>query len=299
MHAFKMGFHYVRSSLTVMPFVVMAAVEIKDSMEAMSWEPSWVPPEKLNTGDLVLFARPWYKYPFTAAAQICVGKALMRSPWDHVGIVVVTGGVPHVLESDFNGIHMLPYEDRVRTSRAKAIGVRLLKTDRDAAMVARLTDYVQSLRADSYHNYTDLFRSTLESKSEMEYYDLLVERSVLEAHVRDIQSRKGLHGNEAQRSRMRLLSVNEDMERKRGVVEGLWRDGETKRAAKRTEMTAPFSSELVATAYQVMGVLPSPHPPAWKYLPVDFLTELPLARGCELSEVVVVRTGPKPKELTD
>jgi hypothetical protein len=84
--------------------------------------------DSLRTGDLVVFSRDCVLYG-PCGALAC--EARKRGPggdgtYDHVGVVVLHHGVPHVLERTHSGAHLRRFSARVRCSRAREIFVRPL-----------------------------------------------------------------------------------------------------------------------------------------------------------------------------
>mmetsp|Transcript_32963 Transcript_32963/g.55545 ORF Transcript_32963/g.55545 Transcript_32963/m.55545 type:complete len:269 (-) Transcript_32963:544-1350(-) len=79
--------------------------------------------DSLNTGDLVLFSRPWYKYHLPVAFMIASYKYLFDAEFDHGGVIIINKmGVPYILErTPFMGIQFRPFEQRILRSNSTHI----------------------------------------------------------------------------------------------------------------------------------------------------------------------------------
>ncbi len=85
--------------------------------------------ERLRTGDLLLFSRDCLLYA-PCGALACEARRRLPSgdaTYDHVGVIVLHRGAPHVLEATHSGPQLRPLPARVRCSRAREILVRPLQ----------------------------------------------------------------------------------------------------------------------------------------------------------------------------
>jgi len=82
--------------------------------------------DSLRTGDVVCFSRDCVLYGLCGAAA-CVGRKAVGGVYDHVGVVYLVHGVPHVLEYTPSGVKLRVYSARVRCSRSREVVVRPLR----------------------------------------------------------------------------------------------------------------------------------------------------------------------------
>jgi len=279
-------------TIAILPLSVMAVVEGREQWEARAWDPSWIPEEKLNTGDVVIFSQPWYTFLTTNprhALSVFGVKAFQKTAWDHVGIVVVSGGVPHVVEAaPEGGARMVPYSDRVRSAKARAVAVRRLNVQRTPESLARLGRYVDSvLRSASptVSAYGSIFWLAYDTKEERAYFEILRDITAGESFIKEVRSRRFYLEEDVMPAEARLARAKACFRTISPHVEGTW-----SQQPSRQEDIPPTCSELVAACLQCLGVLPEPFPPARKYIPLDFVGQtLPFLHGTSLSDLVVVQ----------
>jgi hypothetical protein len=85
--------------------------------------------ERLRTGDLLLFSRDCLLYG-ACGALACGARRVLPggdATYDHVAVVVLHRGAPHVLEATHSGPALRPLPARIRCSRAREILVRPLQ----------------------------------------------------------------------------------------------------------------------------------------------------------------------------
>lgn len=105
----------------------------------------------LKTGDVVLFRRDAATYPLATGLAVVLRQLVLSeredatsSPqtraralqqalsvssaplFDHVGVIVMKHGEPHVLEATIWGPQLLPYDARIRCSHCKKVSIRSL-----------------------------------------------------------------------------------------------------------------------------------------------------------------------------
>jgi len=83
--------------------------------------------EGLRTGDTILFSRDCVLYGACGAFSCAVRRSMgSGGSYDHVGVIYVHHGEPHVLEYTNSGVKFRKYSARVRCSRSREIVVRPL-----------------------------------------------------------------------------------------------------------------------------------------------------------------------------
>ena len=102
----------------------------------------------LQTGDIMLFQRRWYRYHLPEALCIGLYQLWHKTPFDHCGMIVCDKyGAPHVFESTFfAGCKLRPFEPRVLLSQSQQIILIPLLPRADFA-----TPALQQLIASSVH----------------------------------------------------------------------------------------------------------------------------------------------------
>lgn len=102
--------------------------------------------DNLNTGDLVLFRRFWHKYHMPTALSICYKQNILKTEFDHVGVVIVDRkGEPFVLESESSCFGTVTYKlykfsDRMCYSKAKLISVKPLYPRLETSSVSKIVN---------------------------------------------------------------------------------------------------------------------------------------------------------------
>lgn len=121
----------------------------------------------LQTGDVVLFHRRWYRYHLPEALCIYLYQALHRTAFDHCGVVICDKyGAPHVFESTFfGGCKLRAFEPRILHSQSQQILLIPLLPRADLATPELHAHVVACLRgAGVLHSpYHILFSSLLPS----------------------------------------------------------------------------------------------------------------------------------------
>lgn len=95
----------------------------------------------LRTGDVVCFSRDCVLYGLCGAAA-CLGRKAVGGVYDHVGVVYLVHGVPHVLEYTPSGVKLRVYSARVRCSRSREVVVRPLRPQLTPGELEAATGFV-------------------------------------------------------------------------------------------------------------------------------------------------------------
>jgi CRP-like cAMP-binding protein len=263
--------------------------------------PESVLPPGLDAGDIVLFNRRCMSMPPAGAALCALAKFSHNSRWDHVGIVVADprGGGLLFLEADFGGVKLRSLAERVSRSKSNEISVRRLNLVRTDAMRGRLFDFAQRMLGRPYEIGTGSVMARVVdpvAKGERErLHALLIDKR---ATVREME--REMESAALTATARRVLSVERarvqkvigQIERKLINELGVGRGGVIEHA--KADLSRVFCSELVAAAYQDLGLL-DVYPLANGYNPKDFSSEqtnppgVHLLKGSRLGAEIMLR----------
>jgi cAMP-dependent protein kinase regulator len=261
-------------------------------------------PPGLDSGDVVLFNRRCMSMSPQGAALCAVAKLLSNSRWDHVGIVVrhPTSKDLLFLEADFGGVKLRSLTERVRRSKSNEIAVRKLSIVRTDAMRAKLYAFASRMLGRPYEIGTaDFLMARVAdpySKSDRDRrHALLVEKRAA-VHEIDRELRSVTLTPTSRRvlsvERARVVKLIADLES--ALIQELGApNSAVQNAASKDDLSRVFCSELVAAAYQDIGLLDS-YPLAGGYNPKDFSSEqmnppgLHLLKGARLSRELFMRS---------
>jgi solute carrier family 25 (mitochondrial phosphate transporter), member 23/24/25/41 len=267
-------------------------------------------PPGLDSGDIVLFNRRCMSMPPAGAALCALAKGMSNSNWDHVGIVVrdPASGELLFLEADFGGVKLRSLKERVRRSKSHEIAVRRLSIVRTESMRQKLYSFASNMLGRPYEIGTGSVMARVAdpvAKNERErLHALLIDKR---ATVREID--KELASAAATTTARRVLTV----ERARiakvidQIESKLFKEfgGRTSVISDaKADLSRVFCSELVAAAYQDLGLLDR-YPLANSYNPKDFSSEqtnppgVHLLRGSRLSAEIPLRRAPARNVLVD
>lgn len=242
-------------------------------------------PSGLDSGDIVLFNRRCMSMSIAGAALCVVAKLFDNSQWDHVGVVVrhPDTGELLFLEADFGGVKLRSLGERVRRSKSNEIAVRRLSVVRTDAMRERLYAFSQEMLGRPYEigtgsmiaRVTDpvakqdrerLHALLIDKRAQVAEIDRELETAALTTFQRRLlQSERERVFSISQQIQSRLMKELEANSNAAGK-KNLSTDGQA------TDLSRVFCSELVAAAYQRLGLLES-YPPAFSYNPKDFSSE--------------------------
>ena len=228
-------------------------------------------PEGLDAGDLVLFNRRCLGFSPYGAAVCFAAKAWANSRWDHVGIIIrEADGALQLLDAGFGGVRKFPLEQRLRQSKSEDIVVRRIGTPRTDELRRTLLDFSEEVVKAPYKKEArELLRVIkLPTNTEAERLTALEVELVAELKALEKQSRQVAHTSQSV-----LQEEYNRVQRQLRVVRGRLteegRIGSVKGFEAFDVSGGLFCSELVAAAYQRLGLL-ADYPPATKYMPHDF-----------------------------
>ncbi|GJQ10180.1 hypothetical protein GpartN1_g1971.t1 [Galdieria partita] len=254
-------------------------------------------PPGLDSGDLVLFNRRCLSMSPYGALICGLSKLFSKSRWDHVGLIVrKENGNLFLLEANLSGVKLRPLEERLKRSHSHEIAIRRLSIVRTEAFRQKLLDFVNHTINLPYETSTSSLLSTiidpvdkqererlhallLEKKTQLNEIDLELKEGALTAFQRrSLQAERARVTGNLEALEARLNQIMKD----KSPFEG------------KEDLNRVFCSELVAAAYQHLGLLDK-YPPAGGYAPKDFSSEqtnpaaLLLLKGAYLSDEIFVR----------
>ncbi|KAA8495512.1 Uracil catabolism protein 4 [Porphyridium purpureum] len=257
-------------------------------------------PAGLDSGDVVLFNRSCRKMKIYAMLVCAAAKMVSNSRWDHVGMVVKHPDTGELLflEADFGGVKLRSLAERVARSKSNEVAVRrlnIVRSDRDRRA---LFDFANEMLGTPYESAAGtMIKSVIDplGKQERErMHALLLEKK---AQLREINREL----EEAALTLFQRRSLESERKRVAGAVAVIQirLEEEIKRAHADVfeavdDLSKVFCSELVAAAYQRLGLLET-YPPAAGYNPKDFSSEqtnppgVHLLRGARLSEEIFIK----------
>eukprot|EP00759_Apiculatamorpha_spiralis_P015168 PhF_6_TR21895/c0_g1_i1/m.31091 len=287
------AFRVLGKSIAIFPLSVVAVTEGREQWESSNWvNPVWIPQEKLNNGDIVLFSRPWavcMKEDFSLGLNSFLTKALFKSSFDHVGVVLRVANEVKILESDGRRVTISPYEDRVKKSRAKAVAVRIVQgANIGPKELKDLGEFLPNLFDKSNPTtFTDVLWASRDTVAETNYVNHLNEVCAQERYLVEVKRRPHTIGDEITPTLTRLHRATVELEQADAAAKKMWAEKEKKRKPD----AIPSSGELVALCWQQLGILPA-YPPAWKYISSDFSGTVPTRPGeVVLSDIIVVKNN--------
>lgn len=256
-------------------------------------------PPGLDSGDIVLFNRRCLSMPPAGAGLCAISKVMSNSRWDHVGIVVrdPRDGELLFLEADFGGVKLRSLEERVRRSKSNQIAVRRLSVVRTDAFRERLFSFAAEMLGRPYEIGTNSVMARVVdpvAKTERErLHALLIDKRAVVAEI-DLELDSAALTATGRRmllvERSRVAKVIDQIESK--LIKEL--GGRTSMLKEAKDLSRVFCSELVAAAYQDVGLLDS-YPLASSYNPKDFSSEqknppgVHLLKGARLSSELMLR----------
>jgi hypothetical protein len=115
----------------------------------------------LKTGDLILFRRDCSSYPLVSGVSCLVRQSRLErcatdseSVFDHMGVIVLLHGKPHVLEMGTFGPRLRPYDARIKLSLSKKILVRQLRVPLSKAASRELEQFASKTAARNERRYS-------------------------------------------------------------------------------------------------------------------------------------------------
>lgn len=267
-------------------------------------------PSGLDSGDVVLFNRRCTSMPVTGALLCVVSKLFSNSQWDHVGVVIrhpATGELLF-LEADFGGVKLRSLEERVKRSKSNEIAVRRLSLVRTGSLREKFYAFAQEMVGRPYEIGTGSVMVRVSdpvAKQERERLNaLLLDK---EAQVEDISReldiavlttfQKRLLKGERDRILDQCQKIRGRLQKEFDANSAIEKPGSFDMSSQKQlekDLSRVFCSELVAAAYQRVGLLGS-YPPPFYYSPKDFSSEqthppgLHLLKSARLSKELFVR----------
>lgn len=276
------------------------------SKEVPKQKPPVELPPGLDSGDIVLFNRRCTSMSPSGAVLCFVAKVFSNSIWDHVGVVIrdPRTGELLFLEADFGGVKLRSLEERVRRSKSNEIAVRKLSVVRSSSMREGFYAFAQEMRGRPYEIGAGpvMVRVTdpLAKKERERLAALLIDKRAQVDEINTELKTAALTTFQRRLLESERARVEDDWEKintrlqKELEVSSSIENYEQGRNAGGTDLSRVFCSELVAAAYQRVGLLES-YPPAFHYTPKDLSSEqlnppgVHLLKSARLSKEIFLR----------
>ena len=268
-------------------------------------------PSGLDSGDIVLFNRRCSSMPVAGAALCVVSKLFSNSQWDHVGVVIrdPRTGELLFLEADFGGVKLRSLHERVKRSKSNEIAFRKLSIVRTSSMREKFYAFAQEMVGTPYEIGTGTIRVRVTdplAKQERERLNalLLDKEAQLKEISRELETavvttfqRKLLEGE-----RSRILEqcqtiqgrLKKEFDAHSPVEKNTNSNSANSELTSKNDLSRVFCSELVAAAYQRVGLLGS-YPPPFYYNPKDLSSQqthppgVHLLKGARLGKEIFYR----------
>lgn len=254
-----------------------------------------------------------------AGAVLCVvAKIFSNSKWDHVGVVIrhPSTGELLFLEADFGGVKLRSLEERVRRSKSNEIAVRKLSVVRSSSMRESFYGFALEMRGRPYEmgagpviarvadplakkERERLAALLIDKKAQIDEIDTELETAAL------TNFQKSLLLSERARVEKDWHKINTRLQKELEVDSLLEQDENGSSTRSASDLSRVFCSELVAAAYQRVGLLET-YPPPFYYNPKDLSSEqqsppgVHLLKGARLGkEIHLRRKSNVPVETSD
>jgi len=210
-------------------------------------------PDKLQTGDILLFDRPCQSFSPFGWLLCSMAKVTGRTPWDHIGMIKEINGIPHVVEADFKGVAIRPFDLRLKLSKSNLIVLRRLENvNRDQLFNNRLDRFIENIKDKPYErDRKQIFRASYTLAPERMRLKLMndliqTERTLESMSVDDLEYPKIVSDIKIINKRISDLNASIDSHPMSRVF-----------GKNQEDLSSLFCSELVAACYQRFRSSPS------------------------------------------
>ena len=250
-------------------------------------------PPGLDSGDVVLFNRRCSSMSIAGAALCYVSKIFSNSQWDHVGVVIrhPSTGELLFLEADFGGVKLRSLAKRVKKSKSNQIAIRRLSIVRTSSMREKFFAFASDMKGKGYQIGAGSVMIRVAdplAKKEIERLNAIKLKTDAEAEQlsRELQSAAltSMQRRLLEKARDRLHITSQEIYDR--LLKEFEADSDSQKKSMYLGFTSKdlsrvFCSELVAAAYQRVGLMGS-YPPPFHYTPQDFSSELHRFPGLQL-----------------
>jgi len=231
---------------------------------------------ELQTGDILLFNRTPFEFNPFKAAVVLLSKYISRSEYDSMGIVFKDSGddYPYVLEYDFYGVKVTPFDERICFAREDDILLRTVKLPAATrkAKFTEIENYVEECRSFPKTGPIRIFVSLLSSLGSSvlphQFSRVEVLGKLYELQAEITSSRQSIAASQKDsnafnwddpslvgslrklKSQQALIQL---VEKDRKSLQEKWDGGVVQQSA----CSVSPSTGLVVGALQILGVLPS------------------------------------------
>ncbi|EPY26667.1 hypothetical protein STCU_03369 [Strigomonas culicis] len=268
---------HTKAICQALPVAFFIVVETKDMYYRATWDVQPMHPSRFSTGDVVAICNRWYTLPtYGHKLYSFVSKALLKSCWDDVGVVVMRDQKPHLLFCEFDGVKEMPLEEFLATRLPRGVAVRPLLLDPTAAKLSTpVADlFLSEVRKMEVHPWY-LFNASRRGGEEHKLYELCVAMNAQRAKLRQMCTSSRAYSRQAiedQQGRLRDLEVMRQHMAAHVPHDDAFR---------------LFNGSLVASFLATFGLLDRQVPAPCRYVPQDFAHDVPFAGTTSLDEPIV------------
>lgn len=266
---------HTKAVCQAIPMALLIVLEARDNYFRATWQVQNIHPEQFHTGDVVAICNRWYTLPtWQHVLYSFLTKTLLKSAWDDVGIIAMDNGKPNLLYVDFDGTHLVPLDEFIRSRHPRGVAVRRLQLDDGvpplATSVAEVfTEEASKIPVKPWY----LFSASLRTGAEHRYYNMAVGMNAQRQLIRSMFERQ-----------QSTAAINHQKEKLRDM------EVMRKHLAEFVEPTRTFhlfNGSLVASFLAAYGLLDRTIPQPCHYLPQDFACDIPFVGATRLEEPVV------------
>lgn len=272
---------HVKAVAGAVPLGTLVVVESRDMYERTQWAEG-AGLEEYSTGDVVLIANRWFALPtYSEKLYSFATKLVLKSAWDEVGVIVNSGGTPHILLSGYHGVKYEPFEQFLGAREPRGCAVRGILTLQDVTQKVSPSEVDQFVREAVERKPTPwgILSAAWDSNTRSAQYRWAVQASEHAWKIRKMMGDGSTQGAiQGAKSKLHDAIVMErDFAKRLGPGE-------------ERPHRVMWNSSLVAEALQMMKLLPEPHPQATAYAPSDFSWKLPLINAKYMDALIVFKS---------
>lgn len=259
------------------PMALTIGVEARDLFNRGAWDVASYNPQRLEDGDVLLICNRWYTLPgFRHAAYSLLTKAMLKTVWDDVAVVVKIGNLPHVLIAEYDSVKCTPLHEFLEQRAPRGLALRKLNRDGSGlpapnpVLSERFLKHAASEPVLPWTQFSSAYRGRLEQK----YVDMAIEVSIFEQTLR----RNIREGHTTQMAIAAAEQQKKDLH--------VYLANMSKHYPPVTEFKL-FNASLVASFLATHGMVDKMVPSPVRYCVADFCHDMPM-QNCVLEDPIVI-----------
>lgn len=260
------------------PIAIVIGVEARDMFNRGAWDVANYNPSKLETGDVLLICNRWYGLGFRHAVYSLITKAMLKTVWDDVAVIVKINNLPHVLIVEYDTVQCKPLHEFLESRVPRGVALRKTTLAPSASPPNPLLTerFLKHVASEPVFPWTQ-FSSAYRPKAEQRFYDFAVEVSIFEATMRKsiregLTTQKGLAAMEQKHED--LLTYMANLSKQYPPV---------------TEFKL-FNASLVSSFLATHGLMDKMLPSPVRYCVADFCHDVPMKNAVLEDPLVIYRS---------